>query len=286
MRRKISDALNYGGVCAFGVVRARIFEEFLPVILNRGEVSLCERVAEKRVNPFLTYPFAKSIIVCLFNYYSGEKSVISEYALGEDYHIVIKNRLLPVIELLRNNGYQAECFTDNSPFSERHLAYLAGLGFFGMNGMLINKEFGSKVFIAGIVTDCELEEDRPIDKDICMQCRKCIEACPGGAIGENFKFDENRCVSFLTQKKGELSKEEENVIKKSGYIWGCDICQNVCPYNYSQKHTNIHEFAKSNNHLSEINENMTNSQFKKLFGDKAYSWRGKNVLIRNMNIFK
>ncbi len=286
MKRKISDALFNVGVCDFGVVRARIFEEFLPIISNRGEVSLCERVAQKRVNPFLTYPFAKSIIVCLFNYCSGEKSVISEYALGEDYHIVIKNRLLPVLEMLKNNGYQAECFTDNSPFSERHLAYLAGLGFFGMNGMLINNEFGSKVFIAGIVTDCELEEDSPIDNDICMQCRRCIKACPGGAIGENFKFDENRCVSFLTQKKGELSEEEENIIKKSGYIWGCDICQNVCPYNYSQKHTNIHEFMQKDNDFENITKGMSNTQFKKLFGDKAYSWRGKSVLIRNMKIFK
>ncbi len=286
MRKKISDALTDAGVCDFGVVRARIYEEFLPIILKRGEVSLCEREVEKRVNPFLTYPFAKSIIVCLFNYCSGEKSVISEYALGEDYHIVIKNRLLPVLDLLEKNGYIAESFTDNSPFSERHLAYLAGLGFFGMNGMLINKEFGSKFFIAGIVTDCELEEDSPIDNDMCMQCTKCIKACPGGAIGENFEFDEKRCASFLTQKKGELSKEEENIIKKSGYVWGCDVCQNVCPYNYSQKHTNIHEFINDNKSLSDIDEDMTNAQFKKLFGDKAYSWRGKSVLIRNMKIFK
>ena len=286
MKRKISDALKIAGVCDFGVVRARIFEEFLPIISNRGEVSLCERVAERRVNPFFTYPFAKSIIVCLFNYHSGENGVISEYALGEDYHIVIKNRLMPVLELFKNNGYQAESFVDNSPFSERHLAYLAGLGFFGMNGMLINKEFGSKVFIAGIVTDCELKEDSPIDNDICMQCKKCIEACPGGAIGENFEFNENKCASFLTQKKGELTKEEENIIKKSGYIWGCDGCQNVCPYNYSQKHTNIHEFMKRDNSFTDINENMTNSQFKNLFGDRAYSWRCKGVLIRNMKIFK
>ena len=240
MKSKIKNALGEIGACSSGVVRARIFDDYLPIILKREKVSLCEGDIQKRINPFLTYPFAKSFVVCLFSYNTGKKDVISEYALGEDYHIVIKKRLSKVLELLKNSGYRAECFVDNSPLSDRHLAYLAGLGFFGMNGILINEELGSKVFIAGIVTDCELEEDKPLSNNICIKCRKCINACPGGAITDDFGFNENKCVSFLTQKKGELSQKEEEIIKKSGYIWGCDICQNVCLYNYSIKHTNIH----------------------------------------------
>lgn len=285
MKSKLKNALKDIGACDFGVVRARVFDDFLPIISKRGKVSLCEADNEKRINPFLTYPFAKSIIVSLFSYNTSEKDVISEYALGDDYHIVIKNRLNVVLELLKNSGYMAEIFVDNSPLSDRHLAYLAGVGFFGMNGMLINEQFGSKVFIAGIVTDCELEEDKPLD-NICIKCRKCVDACPGGAISDDFGFDENRCVSFLTQKKGELSKEEKEIIKKSGYIWGCDICQNVCPYNYSVKHTNIHEFMHNDNNIEKITKDMSNSQFKKNFANKAYSWRGKAVLTRNIEIFK
>ncbi len=286
MKTKIKNALKDVGACDFGVIGARVFDEFLPIISKRGKVSLCEEDIEKRINPFLTYPFAKSIVVSLFSYNTGEKEVISEYALGDDYHIVIKNRLNVVLGLLRNSGYKAESFVDNSPLSDRHLAYLAGVGFFGMNGMLINEQFGSKVFIAGIVTDCELEEDCPLENNICIKCRKCIDACPGGAIGDNFCFDETKCVSYLTQKKGELSKDEKEIIKKSGYIWGCDICQNVCPYNYTVKRTNIHEFMQKGNDLENITKDMSNAQFKKNFANKAYSWRGKAVLTRNMEIFK
>ena len=286
MKSNIKNALKEIGACCSGVVRARIFDDFLPIISKRGKVSLCESDIQKRINPFLTYPFAKSIVVCLFSYNTGKKCLISEYALGEDYHTVIKKRLSSVLEILKVNGYEAECFVDNSPLSDRHLAYLAGLGFFGMNGMLINEEFGSKVFIAGIVTDCELEEDKPVENSICAKCRKCIEICPGGAIGDDFGFDENKCVSFLTQKKGELSEQEEKIIKESGYIWGCDICQNVCPYNYSIKYTNIHEFMHNDNDIEKITEDMSNKEFKKIFGNRAYAWRGKSVLIRNMDIFK
>lgn len=285
MITKLKEALFDCGVLDFGVVRARKFTELREVLEKRGKVSLCEGDIEKRINPFLTYPFAKSIIMSLFSYNTNQKERVSEYALGTDYHIVIKERLQKASKILVNNGYKTEIFVDNGPLSDRYLAYLSGLGFFGMNQMLISKKFGSKVFIAGIVTDCELEENSPIDESICMQCRKCISACPGGAIGENFYFDENKCVSYLTQKKGELSDEEREIIKMSGYIWGCDICQTVCPYNYAIKCTNIQEFLKSEPYIENITEDMTNAQFKSLYKDKAYSWRGKAVLIRNMKIF-
>ncbi len=285
MRNRIEKSLFDAGACDFGVVRARVFEELRETLIKRGEVSLCEKDIEKRINPFLTYPYAKSIIVCLFSYNTGIKDKISEYALGKDYHTVIKNRLSLVSKLLENEGYAADIFVDNGPLSERYLAYLAGLGFFGMNGMLINEKFGSKVFIAGIVTDCELSENSLLDVNVCIKCKKCIEACPGGAISDDFGFDEKKCVSYLTQKKGELSKSEKTIIKNSGYVWGCDICQNVCPYNYSLKCTNIHEFLKSEPSVENVTKDMSNSQFKRIYGDKAYAWRGKSVLVRNMEIF-
>ena len=105
-------------------------------------------------------------------------------------------------------------------------------------------------------------------------------------MGEDFSFNENKCVSYLTQKKGELTGKEQEIIKKSGYIWGCDICQNVCPYNYTAQRTNIPQFFKNLVFDIEIDENMSNSEFGRKFSNRAFAWRGKNVLKRNIELFK
>lgn len=286
MKTAIVEKALLSGACAVGVVKARKFLELLPILKKRGPVSFCEKDFEKRINPFLIMENAKSIIVCLFSYNTNEKSNISEYAVGEDYHLVIKKRLLPVLQILSDNLYRAEIFADNGPLCDRYLAYLAGLGFFGKNTMLINPEYGSKVFIGYILTDCELEPDKPMNNSICMNCMKCVNTCPSHAIGKDFEFNENVCVSFLTQKKGALSDKEERFIKSSKYIWGCDICTDVCPYNYSLPITNIQEFLPSAPYPDENLKNLSNKEFNKLYSNKAYSWRGKNILIRNMDICK
>ena len=279
-----SAADNY---CSeIGFVKARIFKEFLPFLEKRGIVSFCETDFEKRINPFFMMEDAKTVIVCLFSYNTGIHNKISSYAHGKDYHRVLTDILEKISKPLTENGYKIKAFTDNSLLPERYLAYLAGLGFFGKNNMLINKKLGSKFFIGCILTDCEIEEDNPIENVLCIGCDKCINSCPGGALGDGFSFDENKCASFVSQKKGELSEEEKALIKKSGFIWGCDICSDVCPYNEKIEITKIPEFSQNLIDVVEIDSDMTNKEFMKKYGDRAFSWRGKNVLLRNINIIK
>lgn len=285
MKSKLIGQLKAHGACAVGIVRARRFSE-LGIILNkRGRVSLCEPDTEKRINPFLLMPDAQSIAVCLFSYYNDVKTNIAEYALGFDYHKVLRNRMENAAAVLTENGYKAQIYADTSPLNDRYLAYLAGLGFIGKNGMLINEKYGSMTFIGYILTDCFLGEDKPMDNNVCIGCGKCIKACPGGAIGENNEFDENKCVSFLTQKKGELTDREKGIIKSSGYIWGCDICQRVCPYNSAVPHTSVLEFSEIIKSL-DLPESISNKEFMRRYGNRAFAWRGKAVLKRNLEIFK
>ena len=285
MKSELIGRLKSQGACAVGIVRARIFSELGTILNKRGRVSLCEPDTEKRINPFLLMPDAQSIAVCLFSYYNGTKSKISQYALGLDYHTVLKSKMQTAAEILTDNGYKAQIYSDTSPLNDRYLAYLAGLGFIGKNGMLINEAYGSMTFIGYIITDCFLDEDKPVDNNLCIGCGKCIKSCPGQAIGENFGFDENKCVSFLTQKKGNLSDSEKSIIKSSGYAWGCDICQTVCPYNSDLPITAVKEFI-AQNIPSDFPESISNKEFMRRYGNRAFAWRGKAVLKRNFEIFE
>ena len=288
IKEEFKELASNIGIDAIGVVKARIFDDYGKILKKRGHVSLAEPDGEKRINPFKIMPQAKSIIVCLFSYNVkiNEKSNISSYAYGTDYHIVVKKKLERLSEILTDNGFSAQCYTDTGALSDRYLAFNAGLGFYGKNGMLINHKLGSRFFIGHIITDCMLDADKPVDNYMCMGCGKCIDACPSGAIKDGFLFDEKLCASYITQKKGELSDREQDIIKKSGYIWGCDICQNVCPYNSNPLKTSIEEFKENLIYNLDIDENMSNREFKRLYGDRAFSWRGKNILIRNADLLK
>ncbi len=286
MKNKIINSVKDNCSIKIGVVQARKFTELREILEKRGRVSLAEEDIEKRINPFYLMPEAKSIIVCLFSYFTGLKGKISSYAHGKDYHTVVTDKLKNIAKPLTDSGYLIKCYADNAPLVDRHLAYLCGLGFFGKNGMLINDSLGSEFFIGYILTDCELREDKPLENTSCLGCNMCIKSCPGGALGEDFSFDENKCVSFLTQKKGELFRWEKETIKKSGYVWGCDICRNVCPHNQNIPVTQIGEFRDNLILNPEFDENLSNKEFKHLYGERAFSWRGKGVIQRNMHIYK
>ncbi len=225
----------------------------------------------------------KSVIVCAFGYYSGEeKGNISRYARGVDYHIVAKEKMEPLCKLLKSNGFSAESFADTGVLNERLLANLSGIAFVGKNRMAISEKIGSYFFIGYILTDCELPADAQ-NTNICQNCGKCIAACPLGALSQD-GFCEEKCLSYITQKKGELSKEEKEAIQKTNTIWGCDICQEVCPHNKGIEVTNIEEFKKDLISELNIDENISNKEFKKMYGNRAFSWRGKAVLLRNAKI--
>ncbi len=231
----------------------------------------------------------KSAIVCLFPYYiehSGPSN-LSRYTWSTDYHLVINEYLDKLIEKLQkmNTSAQFSIHCDTSPLADRYMAYLAGLGFYGKNNCFISPKWGSYVMIGTILTTLEFEPNTPLGQS-CMGCNRCITACLGQCLGhDEFKYD--TCKSYLTQKKGDLTNEEETIIGKTPLVFGCDVCQEVCPHNQSIPATPIPEFQHVEPYI-DINEieTLTNKEFKAKYGHRAFSWRGKKILIRNQNIIE
>ena len=222
---------------------------------------------------------AKSIIVLLFPYFLGDEayegSDISKYAVVPDYHDVIIEILLEASEKL-SKAYPDEkfvVFTDNSPIPEVRAAIDAGLGVRGLNGLFINKDFGSWVFIGEIVTTMELNFPENFETT-CLGCEKCVSFCPTNAINKN-GINSERCLSYITQKKGKLTDEQEELIRQSGCAWGCDICQNVCPMNKSVNVLPLDSF---------INGAEIKARTESDISDRAYAWRGEKVIKRNLAI--
>lgn len=222
----------------------------------------------------------KSLIVACFPYLLGEenyqKSNVSKYAAVTDYHTVALNRLDSAITKLKQlyPGNEFSAFADNSPIPEVSAACKSGLGVRGLNSLLITQKYGSYVFIGEIATDLEIICTEKEEKK-CIGCEKCIDACPSGALNKNF-FDKTKCLSEITQKKGDLSDNEKNLMKECGCVWGCDICQDICPMNKNAAVTEIEEFLFSP--LSYVESGC------RLDG-RAYEWRGRKVIERNISIF-
>ena len=234
-----------------------------------------------------THYEGKTAIVCLFPYFNGYNGGnLSLYAQSRDYHLVIKEKLEKLREYILpfSQSPDIPIFADIGPSVDRLLAYRAGLGFYGKNNMLINPDFGSFFFIGYILCDIALESDSSLNKE-CDGCGRCIKACPGGALGDNFCIE--KCASHISQKKGALSKEEEKILAASNLIFGCDICQKVCPHNNITPKP-MKEFTEDliySLSLSDI-ENLSNREFLKKYKDRAFSWRGRQILIRNLHFFE
>lgn len=222
---------------------------------------------------------SKSVIVACFPYLLSEenyhKSNVSKYAAVTDYHTVAMSRLNSAVTKLKEIYPQNEfsAFADNSPIPEVSAACKSGLGVRGMNSLLITEEYGSYVFIGEIVTDLEITQVESEEKK-CMGCKKCIGLCPSGALSEN-AFDKSVCLSEITQKKGELSESETKLMKECGCVWGCDICQDVCPMNKNAAVTKIEEFLFSP--LAYVESGCG-------LDGRAYEWRGRKVIERNISI--
>ena len=212
--------------------------------------------------------------------YSGiimndEDSVyVSSCSQDEDYHLIVNKKLNIIGEYLERHNYKYKCFVDNNPLDERLLAYNAGLGFYGKNNLLINEELGSFFFIGVILTDAVIEKDKIVNKK-CINCNLCIKNCPTKALNENGILNANRCLSYLTSKKQADILLEENI---NNCIYGCDKCISVCPYNKG----NFIEGEKIN-----INDflNMSEEEFKEKYKNRAFYWRGKKVLDRNIKLY-
>lgn len=258
-------------------------------LLNGYVTGMEEPIIENRINPRETMENVKSIIVCAFPYYAGnfDECNLSKYCCGEDYHIVVKNFLQKICDYLSDSisDFEYKYFTDNGPLVDRYLAYLSGIGYFGINNNIITDEYGSYVFIGYIMTNYEFKIDTPIDKT-CIKCGKCVKYCPGNALLGNYEMNPKRCLSYITQKKGELEEEEINVLKENRKVFGCDICQDVCPHNKNIPLTNINKFK--DNIITKLDkeeiDEISNKEFKRRYGNRAFSWRGKSIIKRNIDL--
>jgi epoxyqueuosine reductase len=238
-----------------------------------------QKHAELRENPELLVDNAKSVIVFLYNYYPSKMMdesspyLISSYAYGQDYHEVIREKLNTLISKVKEQipDISIRGFVDSAPVLERAWATRAGLGWIGKNSMLISKKKGSFFFISELITDLELDYDLPMGGDYCGDCSRCTDACPTGAITDLRVVDANRCISYLTiENKGVIPEAFKGMYEK--WIFGCDICQQVCPWNrFSSPH---HEDAfNPSSALMELRkedwDKMDNEQYKTLFKKSA-----------------
>ena len=252
---------------------------------NKYQITEIGFVSAKPYNHLFRKEY-KSIVVALFPYFCGtvDKSNISLYTRGKDYHIVIKDIFDKIFEGLSVKDYCV--YTDTGPEIDRKLALESGLGFVGKNGMIINKNYGSYVFIGYALCNEEFDYSSSLNLN-CSGCNMCITSCPGGAITPGGKFDTEKCLSHITQKKGELTHVEISKIVDNGMIFGCDVCQVVCPHNRDVLYSGIKEFTETliDNLYSDDIKNLSNKEFKIKFGDRAFSWRGKALLERNLKYF-
>ena len=216
---------------------ARRLEEWLSNDFN-GKMSYMENHFDKRTDPGKLVDGAKSVISVLFNYHNPTKQLddnapkISQYAYGKDYHFVIKNKLKELQLFLTKKFGEINCrgFVDSAPVMDKVWAEKSGLGWIGKHSNLINKEMGSYFFIAELIVDIELEEDIPIN-DYCGTCTKCIDACPTEAIVQPYVVDGSKCISYLTIELKDQILPNEFKGKMDSWMFGCDICQDVCPWN-------------------------------------------------------
>ena len=256
-----------------------------------GTMRYLPRQAARRKDPRGIAPGAQAVVVVLDNYYTPDSEAqtraprIAKYARGKDYHRITGERLLQLAEFLRENGATlARTFTDAGPVPERELARRAGLGWIGKNTMLIRPDAGSFFFIGSVFTDLVLELDGPMDLDRCGSCTRCLDACPTGALIEPWVLDATRCISYLTiEQKGPIA--DELAERFEGYAFGCDICNDVCPWNgrFAQP-TGVAQFAPAaalEGSGPDFFENMEEAEFTQRFGDTPLERPGLHGMRRN-----
>ncbi len=248
---------------------------------------------DQRRNILKYFPKAKTIISFGYNYYTDNNRnsndyKISNYAWGNDYHIILKEKLYEIIKIINiyNKDYDYRVCVDTSPIMEKHWAQKAGLGWIGKHTNLINSKIGSWFFLSEIIIDFELKYDKPFMYDLCGSCTKCIDACPTGAI-DNYILDSNKCISYLTIEHRDsipnsFSGDFDN------WIYGCDICQEVCPWNIKyEKRSDDPNFMKriEIENKNKIDwENLSLEEYQKTFKKSAikrtkYSGITRNILF-------
>lgn len=274
------------GCAAAGPVTAEVIKAYREWLAagRHGSMAYLERYDDVRFDPRRLLPGAKTVISFAFPYRpcgGYHHPHISDYALGEDYHIVLRERLAPVTDYICGQcGAQARICVDTAPVIERYWAERAGVGFRGLNRLLIVPGAGSGVFLAEIVTTLELVPDTPLSENSCEQCGKCVKACPGQALCEG--FDARKCRSYLSiEHRGELP----DGVSLGQCVYGCDICQRVCPYNAGEPPEPLEEFIADPRLLSLDRRalgNLTSGDWRRLAKRSAMRRVGLAQIKRNL----
>ncbi len=293
------DKASQFGFANIGFARARKLEEEEDRLSNwlkqgfQGSMSYLDNHFDLRLDPTKLVPDSKTVVSLLYNYYpeddhlSNGEHKIARYAYGRDYHkvlkTILKNMLGELKELIGN--FEARCFVDSAPVMERQWAQLAGLGWTGKNSLLINPKMGSYFMLAEIICDLEIEIDHAI-RDHCGTCTKCIDACPTDAIDQNgYIMDASKCISYLTiERKDDIPQEFKD--QMDNWIFGCDICQEVCPWNrFSVPHDQNQFFPNEN--LDKMSKRdwieITHEVFDTLFHGSAVKRTKYKGLKRNID---
>jgi epoxyqueuosine reductase len=262
----------------------------------QGAMQYMENFFDLRVDPSKLVPGAKSVITLMINYFpskeqSEQAPKVSKYAYGKDYHEVIRKKLNLFLSLINEHigEVHGRGFVDSAPVLERSWAQRSGLGWIGKNGNLLTKQQGSFFFIATLIVDMELEYDDPFAKDYCGTCRKCIDACPTDAILENKVVDGSRCISYFTIELKDMLIPVEMEGKFDGWLFGCDTCQDVCPWNRFAAAANEREFTPIEEILNFSSDDwgaLTEDSFKKIFRHSPLKRAKFEGIQRNLKFLK
>ena len=288
------------GFLSCGISKAGFLEEEAPRLeswLNKnrhGQMSYMENHFDKRLNPTLIVDDAKSVVSLLLNYYPSEiqntnSYKISKYAYGEDYHFVIKDKLKELLHFIKTEigEVSGRAFVDSAPVLDKAWAAKSGLGWIGKNANLITQKVGSFYFIAELIIDLELEYDYATT-DHCGSCTACIDACPTEAIVAPYEVDGSKCISYFTiELKDNLPQEMKG--KFDDWMFGCDVCQDVCPWNRFSKPHNEPLFEANSNILNFSKsdwEEITLDTFQKVFKNSAVKRTKYEGLLRNIDFLK
>ena len=288
------------GFLSCGISKAEFLEEEAPRLetwLNQnmnGEMGYMENYFDKRLDPTKLVPGSKSVISLLLNYYPSEEQnensyKISKYAYGRDYHFVIKDKLKQLLNHIQEEigDVHGRAFVDSAPVLDKAWAAKSGLGWIGKHSNLLTKQTGSFYFIAELIVDLDLDYDTPVT-DHCGSCTACIDACPTQAIVDPYVVDGSKCISYLTiELKNEIPTEFSN--RMDDWMFGCDICQDVCPWNrFSKPHNeplfNPHPELLSNSKKEW--EEITKEVFNEIFRKSAAKRTKYEGLKRNIQFLK
>ena len=288
------------GFLSCGISKAGFLEEEAPRLENwlnnqmNGQMSYMENHFDKRLNPTLLVDDAKSVISLLLNYYPSEiqnqdSYKISKYAYGQDYHHVIKEKLKELLHFIQTEigEVSGRAFVDSAPVLDKAWAAKSGLGWVGKNSNLITQKVGSFYFIAELIIDLELDYDAPTT-DHCGSCTACLDACPTEAIVAPYVVDGSKCISYFTiELKDNLPQEMKG--KFDDWMFGCDVCQDVCPWNRFSKPHNEPLFEANSDILNFSKsdwEEITVDVFQKVFKNSAVKRTKYEGLLRNINFLK